>query len=129
MTISDRESISADIDSAEKWQEYVKPVITRYAFKDIFSLDEMAHFYNIQPKGTLAFKGEKRHKEKVTVMLICSSDGSAKVCPLIVNKCEKPYCLRVWSIIHVIQSHTKIYGGLEDCFLSCWSLLRGIWLC
>jgi len=94
----------------------------------------MAHFYNIQPKETLAFKGwkferEKRHKDRVTVMLIYSADGSAKVCPFIANKCEKPHCLRVWRIIHVIQNHTKMYGGLEDCFLSCWSLLRGIWLC
>jgi len=84
MTISDREGISADVDAAEKCQEYVKPVITRYALKDIFSLDEMAHFYNIQPKETLAFKGdkfkgEKMHKERVTVMFICSADGSAKV--------------------------------------------------
>jgi len=59
MTISDREGISADVDSAEKWQEYVKPVITQYALKDIFNLDKMAHFYNVQPEGTLAFKGEK----------------------------------------------------------------------
>jgi hypothetical protein len=100
MTNSDREGNSADVDSAEKWQEYVKPFITRYAPKDIFSLGEMAHFYNVQPKGTLAFKGEKfngeeRHKDSITVMLICSADGSAKVCPFIVNKCEKPHCLRV----------------------------------
>jgi len=119
MTISDREGISADVDTAEKCQEYVKPVITRYALNDIFSLDEMAHFYNIQPKETLAFKGdkfkgEKRRKETVTVMFICSADGSAKVCPFIVNKCEKPHCVRVWRIIHVIQNHTKMYGGLEE---------------
>jgi hypothetical protein len=125
MTISDREGISADGDSAEKWQEYVNPVITWYALKDIFNLVEMAHFCNVQPKGTLAFKGEKfkgkkRHKDRVTVMLICSADGSA-VCPFIVNKCEKPHCLRIWRIIHVIQNHTKMYRGLEDCFLSCWS--------
>jgi len=44
MTISDREGISADVDSTEKWQEYVNPVITQYFLKDIFSLDEMAHF-------------------------------------------------------------------------------------
>jgi len=57
-------------------------------------------------------------------MLICSADGNAQVCPFIVNRCEKLHCLRIWRIIHVIQNHTKMYGGLEDCFLSCWSLFK-----
>jgi len=95
--------------------------ITPYALKDIFSLDEMADFYNVQPKGTLAFKGqkfeaEKRHKDKVTVILMCSADGNAKVCPFIANKCEKPHCLRVWRIIHFIENHTNMYGGARRLF-------------
>jgi hypothetical protein len=30
--------------SAEMWAEHVKPIITPYALKDIFNLDETAHF-------------------------------------------------------------------------------------
>jgi hypothetical protein len=38
------EGASADLDLAEKWQENVKPIVTQYALKDIFNLDEMALF-------------------------------------------------------------------------------------
>jgi uncharacterized protein YqkB len=50
------EGASADLDSAEKWQENVKPIVTQYA-PDIFNPDEMALFYNAQPKRTIALKG------------------------------------------------------------------------
>ena len=59
------EGASADLDSTEKWRENVKPIITQYAL-DIFNLDEMALFYNAQPKRTLALKGEKGYKDRVT---------------------------------------------------------------
>ena len=39
-----RQSVSREGASAEKWAEHVKPIITPYALKDIFNLDETAHF-------------------------------------------------------------------------------------
>jgi hypothetical protein len=39
-----RERISAGVYLAEKWQELLKPIITQYAPKDIFNVDEMALF-------------------------------------------------------------------------------------
>ncbi|GFG38101.1 hypothetical protein Cfor_07271 [Coptotermes formosanus] len=40
------EGASADLDSAQKWQEKVKPFATQYATKDIFNPDEMGLFHN-----------------------------------------------------------------------------------
>jgi hypothetical protein len=69
--------------------------------KELFQSGEIALFYNVQPKYTLALKEEKFQEEKgyedrVTVILIWSVGSSEKV----------------WGIIHVILNH----GGLEDCF-------------
>jgi hypothetical protein len=91
------EGASADLDSAENWQENVKPIVTRYAPKDFFNLDEMALFCNAQPKRTLALKGEKcqggkGYEDCVMVLLFCNADGNKKLLPLIVRKFEKPRC-------------------------------------
>jgi len=38
------QSVSREGVSAEKWAEHVKLIITPYALKDIFNLDETTHF-------------------------------------------------------------------------------------
>jgi len=47
------QSVSRKGASAEKWAEHVKPIITPYTLKDIFNLDETAHFimYNGKESG------------------------------------------------------------------------------
>jgi hypothetical protein len=88
---------SANLDSADKWRENVKPIVTQYAPNDIFNRDEMALFYNAQPERTLALKGQKcqggkGYKDCVTFLLCCNAGGSEKFRPLIVGKFEKPCC-------------------------------------
>lgn len=46
------QSVSREGASAEKWAEHVKPIITPYALKDIFNLDETSTFYNVKWKRT-----------------------------------------------------------------------------
>ena len=52
------QSVNREGDSAEKWAEHAKPIITPYALKDILNLDETAHFimYNGKEPG---MKGKK----------------------------------------------------------------------
>jgi hypothetical protein len=62
-------------------------------------MDEMALFYNAQPKKTLDIKGERCHggkayKDRVTVLLCCNADGSEKLRTLVVGKFEKPHCIK-----------------------------------
>jgi len=38
------EGAAADLGWAEKWQETVKPIVTKYALKNIFNLNEKALF-------------------------------------------------------------------------------------
>ena len=109
------EGASADLDLAEQWRENVKPTITQYALKDIFNPDEMALFYNAQPKRALALKGEKcqggkGYKDRVTVLLCCSIDGSEKLHPLIVRKFEKPRCLKGWRHYPCEYKSSKKHG-------------------
>jgi hypothetical protein len=77
----------------------VTPVIKQYVPKNIFNMDEMAQFYNAQPKRMLAFKGERCHggksyKDRMTVLVCCNADGSEELQPLIEGKFEKPRCMK-----------------------------------
>jgi hypothetical protein len=60
MASHEQEGATADADSAEKWCENMTPIITQYAAKDIFNMDETTIFYNeqaaIEDNG---FKGRK----------------------------------------------------------------------
>jgi hypothetical protein len=78
------ESSAVDVEASDKWRENVAPIIEQ----DIFNMDKMAMFYNVQPKRTLDIKGErcdgrKAYKDKVTVLLYFNADGSEKLWPLV----------------------------------------------
>jgi hypothetical protein len=75
------------------------PIIKHYAPQDLLNMDEMALFYNAQPKRMLDIKGERCHegkayKDRVTVLLCCSADGSEKLRHLVVGKFEKLCCMK-----------------------------------
>ena len=58
-----------------------------------------AFFLNLPLDRTLAFKGdkchgEKRGKQRVTVLLCVNSDGSEKLLPLTVGKFARPRCIK-----------------------------------
>jgi hypothetical protein len=46
-----KEGFSPDLDLAQKWQEHVKPIVTQNAPKDIFNLNEIAHFFSKEEPG------------------------------------------------------------------------------
>jgi hypothetical protein len=62
----------------------------------------MVLFYNVQLKRMLDIKGEmchggKAYKDRVTVLLCCSADGtdgSEKLWPLVVGRFEMPHCTK-----------------------------------
>jgi hypothetical protein len=43
-------------------------------------------------------QGGKGYKDRVMLLLYCSSYGTEKCCTLIVLKFEKPHCLNGWSL-------------------------------
>jgi hypothetical protein len=75
----------------------MKPIVTQYGPKGIFSLDETA-LYNAQPNRTLALKGHqcqggRWYKDRATALLCCNAEDGKKFRPVIVGRFEKPRCL------------------------------------
>jgi hypothetical protein len=67
--------IAVDVEVSDKWCENVTPILKQQIRRDIFDMDKTAMFYNMQPNGTLALKGErcqrgKRCKDKMTVTVL-----------------------------------------------------------
>lgn len=64
---------------------------------------------------TLALKcqGEEGYKDRVMVVVCCSTDGSEKLHPL--ESLENHITWKVWGITHMITNHLKLYGWLENC--------------
>lgn len=71
----------------------------KYTPRDIFNMDETGIFYNLLPCHTLSIKGQKCHggtqsKQRLTVVLVCNSDGSEKHQPWVIGKSKNPRCFK-----------------------------------
>ena len=92
----ERESV--DIDLVQDWIDNIYPkLIEQYQPNCIYNADETGLFYKMLPEYTLDTKGEQTHgikksKERLTVLFCCNSDGSDKICPLVIGKSKKPRC-------------------------------------
>jgi hypothetical protein len=68
-------------------------------------LTKLVFFFNVLASKTLAFKGEKCHGGKhsilrLTVMLGANADGSEKLCPLVIGKSKRPRCFKNVKTLH-----------------------------
>lgn len=93
------ESGSVDEKTVEEWKIELKKILDGYDKKNIFNADETGLFYNMVPKKTLTYKGEKcfggKHsKVRLTVLLCANSDGSEKFPPLVIGKSKQPRCFK-----------------------------------
>lgn len=64
---------------------------------DIFNADETGLFYKLMPEKTLQLKGEKcsggkRSKDRLTLLVALSMDGSENLKLLVIGKFENPRC-------------------------------------
>jgi len=65
----------------------------------MFNVGESGLFYNIQPSKTLTYTGDTCHggtqsKQRLSVLLDCSVDGTEKLLPPVTGKYNKPHCFR-----------------------------------
>jgi hypothetical protein len=85
-----------DTDVVTNWIDKILPTIVNgYDPSCIYNCDETALFYKMLPEytfnkiGEQAF-GEKKSKERITVLFCCNMDGSDKVLPFVIGKSKKP---------------------------------------
>lgn len=94
------ERASVDETKTDAWvEEVLLPTLNNYEEKDIYNMDETGLFWKLVPDKSFAFKndrckGQKKSKDRVTVLLCCNMDGSEKRRPLVIGKFANPRCFR-----------------------------------
>ena len=89
---------SADVDQSvvDDFRSKLGTLVANYKPEDVFNADKTGLFFRTLPDKTLGVKGEackggKLAKERVTVLLACSSTGE-KLKPLVIGKVKNPRC-------------------------------------
>jgi hypothetical protein len=94
------EASDVPINSVNEWPNgEVAALINKYSPNDVFNADEAEVFFQLEPKRTLAQKGDKcagdkTSKQRITALFCCNKSGTEKRKILIVGKSAKPRCLK-----------------------------------
>lgn len=92
------ESHDVDMETVDSFKRRISDLLENYKKEDIFNADECGLFYKAMPNRTLAMAGDKCKdgkisKERITILLSCSSTGE-KLKPLVIGKAKKPRCFK-----------------------------------
>ena len=72
-------------------REKLFELLAQYSFADVYNLDETALFFNMLPSQTIGSpdeKGAKKPKDRDTVVLVVTADGTDKVKPIIIGELQ-----------------------------------------
>ncbi|XP_071041913.1 tigger transposable element-derived protein 6-like [Parasteatoda tepidariorum] len=86
------------METVDSFKKRISGLLENYKKEDIFNADECGLFYRAMPNKTLATIGDKCKdgkisKERITILLSCSSTGE-KLKPLVIGKARKPRCFK-----------------------------------
>lgn len=92
------EANNVDTNVVENWMQNIPQIIENYSADEIWNLDESGLFYRAMPNRTIALNGAKCRggklaKERITVLLACSSNGE-KYKLLVIGKSVHPRCFK-----------------------------------
>jgi len=92
------ESGSVETNVIEKWKTELNTYLTNYKPGNTYNLDETALFYRLLPSKTFAFGnesrfGQKKFKDRITLVLISNADGTDRSCCMI-GKSKNPRAFR-----------------------------------
>ncbi|OAD76846.1 hypothetical protein PHYBLDRAFT_103563, partial [Phycomyces blakesleeanus NRRL 1555(-)] len=82
-------------ESVQPRVEEIKEKLKMFERQDIFNFDETSLFYKQPPTRTISGQAVsclKADKMRLTVGLLCNSDGSLKFDPIIIGKHAKSHC-------------------------------------
>ena len=86
------ESASVNMQEVQEWKEdEMAQILEKYEDRDIINADETSLFWKCVPSRTLIFKGQKPEgrkapKDRLSILVACSMDGSLKLPLLIIGK-------------------------------------------
>jgi hypothetical protein len=84
----------------KEWRkEQLLKIIECYEPKNIYNADETGLFFTLPPNKKLSLKGDhcnggRNSKERITVLLAYSVDGTDRLPPIVVRKSENPRCFK-----------------------------------
>lgn len=110
-TVKHGESESVDETIVQKWSLDLKEKIKEYKPENVYNLDETALFWRLLPSKTYAFTdessyGNKKSKERITVVVITNADGSDRTCVMI-GKSVRPLAFRGINHFPIDYYHQK----------------------
>jgi hypothetical protein len=92
------EAGSVPVDAIEDGRSDMRKLTDRYAFKDIYNMDETSFFYRAEAPCTLSKEkdvvGRKADKTRITMAVTTNADGSDKVPLLFIGKSKCHACSR-----------------------------------
>lgn len=93
------EEKAADAASAAAWRDKFCKNVASYSPDGIFKTDKSAFSYQMLPSKTVhlkgsSWKGGKKFKVRVSVLLCCNATGTRKLTPLAIGKYKKPLCMK-----------------------------------
>ncbi|KAL1927425.1 hypothetical protein VTP01DRAFT_3662 [Rhizomucor pusillus] len=109
------ESRTSDIQDANDFIYSVQDMLSQYALRDIYNMDETALLYSSVPRSAIsksAFAGFKDDKSKLTVALTYNADGSDQWRPLIVGFSLYYYNEDAWMTQSIFKSYLKRFDSI-----------------
>ncbi|XP_021916826.1 tigger transposable element-derived protein 6-like [Zootermopsis nevadensis] len=91
------ETAKINEEVVEAGRQRLYDIVKEYDPKDIYSMDESALFYRMQPDKTISdgpAKGCKKAKDRLTLALCTNADGSDKRTVTVIGKYANPRCFK-----------------------------------
>lgn len=94
------EANDVPMNSISDWRNgEVAELINKYSPNVVFNADEAGVFFQLEPKKTLARKGDKcvggkASKQRITALFCCNKSGTEKQKIFIIGKSAKPRCFK-----------------------------------
>ena len=91
---------AADVNEevVEDWGQRLESICRGYQLRDIFNADEIGLFYRALPTKSMCVKGdgakgEKKTKDRISVLLACSAEGEM-LTPFVIGRSANPRCFK-----------------------------------
>jgi hypothetical protein len=106
-------SVDVNSETIKTQLKKIEELLSNYAPADIMNFDETGLYYNQPPKRTICSEplgGLKKSKTRVTVGLLCNSDGSYKGHPIVIGQFKSPRCFKTNSrLLSMMAVGTRRY--------------------
>ena len=83
-----REGGGADFSAARNEVPILRDLITQYGYQNVYNADELGFCPSRAPSRTIGFgqfKGRKLSKDRITVLVSVSADGTPRIRPLVIS--------------------------------------------